>query len=242
MLSFRRLGKARRYEPGQQLLFGITLFGRIVELFPYIVMATQSMEAQGVGRKLRENNLQRGRFHVKYIESYNPMNGQSQKVYQAGKPCVDAPTFSVTASDVAERASALPTDKVTLNFLTPTRISLHEKPIHHAAFLPIIQRLLERLTALEQVYGVQEGQSPADNWRDLVQLAAEVSCLADGTAWEELSSYSSRTKSKSPIGGFQGSATFAGDLTPFRELLVWGELIHVGKNAVKGNGWYKIVG
>ena len=36
-------------------------------------------------------------------------------------------------------------------------------------------------------------------------------------------------------------ATFVGDLAPFRELLAWGELIHVGKSAVKGNGYYKIV-
>jgi len=33
---------------------------------------------------------------------------------------------------------------------------------------------------------------------------------------------------------------FAGDLTPFREILLWGELIHVGKSCVKGNGWYKV--
>ena len=44
-----------------------------------------------------------------------------------------------------------------------------------------------------------------------------------------------------PIGGLQGKVTFVGDLEPFRELLTWGELVHVGKSAVKGNGWYKIV-
>jgi CRISPR-associated endoribonuclease Cas6 len=42
--------------------------------------------------------------------------------------------------------------------------------------------------------------------------------------------------------GFVGQATFFGDLTPFRELLVWGELVRVGKGAVKGYGWYKIAG
>jgi hypothetical protein len=43
-----------------------------------------------------------------------------------------------------------------------------------------------------------------------------------------------------PIGGIVGKATFVGNLGPFRELLVWGELIHVGKSCVKGNGWYVI--
>ena len=43
-----------------------------------------------------------------------------------------------------------------------------------------------------------------------------------------------------PLSGFLGCATFAGDLAPFLELLIWGELIHVGKSCVKGNGWYRI--
>jgi CRISPR-associated endoribonuclease Cas6 len=57
---------------------------------------------------------------------------------------------------------------------------------------------------------------------------------------EEVKSYSNRQKRSTPIGGLVGTATFQGDLTPFLDLLVIGELIHVGKNAVKGGGWYKI--
>jgi hypothetical protein len=43
------------------------------------------------------------------------------------------------------------------------------------------------------------------------------------------------------MSGITGQITFTGDLSPFRDLLAWGELIHVGRSAVKGNGWYKIV-
>ena len=42
------------------------------------------------------------------------------------------------------------------------------------------------------------------------------------------------------VGGLVGQDTLAGELAPLRELLVWGSLIHVGKNAVKGDGWYTI--
>jgi hypothetical protein len=43
------------------------------------------------------------------------------------------------------------------------------------------------------------------------------------------------------MGGFAGQAVFTGALSPdLRELLAWGEIIHVGKNAVKGDGWYTI--
>src|SRR5947208_10757169 len=117
------LGSARRYEPGSQLIFGITLFGSIVQFFPYIIMAINVLETKGLGRKLNENHGQRGRFKIKQIESYNPMSGQRQAVYQAGKPLVGVPTLSVTPGDVSARAAALSAEQITIDFLTPTRLT-----------------------------------------------------------------------------------------------------------------------
>src|SRR5260370_420878 len=130
-----------RYEPGSQFLFGITLFGSIIQLFPYLIMASRVLESAGMGRKLDENRGQRGKFKIKQIESYNPINDERQIVYQEGKPRVDVPAVTVTTADVSQRAQSLPTDKITLNFLTPTRILSKEKLVHHAAFLPLVQRL-----------------------------------------------------------------------------------------------------
>jgi CRISPR-associated endoribonuclease Cas6 len=231
---------AQHYEPGEQLIFGITLFGSIVQFFPYIILATKSLESNGLGRKLNENQGQRGRFKIKQIESYNPVSAERQVIYKAGKPLVEAPTLSVTSMDVSIRAAALPAKRITINFLTPTRILFKEKLVHHAAFRPLVQRLLERLTALERAYGIEEALGLTGRWRELVELADQIECSDDSTRWEELQSYSRRLLHTTPIGGIQGEATFEGDLAPFHELLVWGELIHVGKNAVKGNGWYRI--
>jgi hypothetical protein len=75
----------------------------------------------------------------------------------------------------------------------------------------------------------------------LLELAEEVQCSEDATYWRELDSYSRRQQRSTPISGLLGQATFVGNLAPFRELLVWGELIHVGKNCVKGSGWYTIL-
>lgn len=233
-------GRSRRYQPGSELIFGITLFGNIVQFLPYIIMAATTLEASGLGHKLEENHGHRGRFKIKQIESYHPVKAERQVIYQSGKLLVDVPTLSVTGTDVSVKAASLPNDKITIDFLTPTRLIYQEKLVHHAAFYPLVQRLLERLTALEQLYGVEEGQSPTKCWRELVQLAKEVECAEDMTRWQELHSYSSRARHVSAIGGIQGRAIFIGDLTPFRELLAWGELIHVGRNTVKGNGWYRI--
>src|SRR6266568_4879494 len=174
-------GGTRRYETESQLLFGITLFGSIVQFFPYIMMAATALEAKGLGHKLEENRGQRGRFKIKKIESYNPLSSERQVIYEAGKPLVGVPTLSVTSTDVSTRAAKLPTDKITINFLTPTRVTDHKQLVHHAAFRPLVQRLLERLTALEEAYGVEEGQSITSRRRELVRLAEAVQCVEDVT-------------------------------------------------------------
>lgn len=63
---------------------------------------------------------------------------------------------------------------------------------------------------------------------------------ADSTRWVELDSYSTRRNARAPLSGLVGRVTFCGDLAPFMRLLVWGHVMHVGKETTKGNGWYKI--
>jgi CRISPR-associated endoribonuclease Cas6 len=232
---------ARFYAPGERLTFGLTLFGGIIQLLPYIMLSLNALEAAGLGKRMQEQDGRRGRFKVKQVESYHPLSGERQVIYRAEKAQVGISTLAVTTADVKAKATALAKEKITLNFLTPTRIKDQEHPIRHAEFRPLIHRLLERFSTLRVEYGNGREQS-FDERKYYVDLAQQVQCIEDTTYWEKLSSYSRRTRQHTAIGGIMGRATFAGDLVPFRELLVWGELIHVGKNAVKGNGWYRIEG
>ncbi len=237
------LGNARRYERGETFAFGLTLFGTIIQLLPYIVLSLNALEECGLGRKLPENKGQRGTFQIQSIESYHPITGERQSLYQAGKAIAQAPTLAVTPQDVTKKAAALAPEQVTLDFLTPTRLVDRDQLVRHAAFRPLILRLLERLSALEAAYGEPGDEEASQHGlyaHDLVRLAADVACKKDETTWEEVQSYSNRQHRLTPISGFLGKATFIGNLQPFADLLVWGELTHVGKNAVKGNGWYKI--
>jgi len=239
------LGTARRYEQGETFAFGLTLFGTIIQLLPYIVLSLNTLEACGLGRKLPENKGQRGTFRIQQIESYHPITGERQSLYQAGKAVAQAPTLAVTPKDITIRASTLASEHVTLDFLTPTRLVDRDQLVRSAAFRPLILRLLERLSALEAAYGEPREGHEEDLQRlsypyDLGRLAADIVCKKDETTWEEVQSYSQRQRRLTPISGFRGKATFVGDLSPFADVLVWGELTHVGKNAVKGNGWYKI--
>ena len=42
------------------------------------------------------------------------------------------------------------------------------------------------------------------------------------------------------MGGLVGEVTLEGELGPFLPWLVWGTLVHVGKDAAMGNGQFRL--
>jgi len=68
-----------------------------------------------------------------------------------------------------------------------------------------------------------------------------VRVVENGLRWEEVWSYSTRRRGESPTSGLLGTvALHAEDWSPFWPYLLWGQFTHVGKDAVKGNGWYGV--
>jgi hypothetical protein len=123
-----------------------------------------------------------------------------------------------------------------IRFLTPTRLVDGGRLVRRPDFRILMQRLLERLSALAR----QFCDTPlALDFGGLIHQAEAVQLVADDTRWVELESYSTRLGRATPLGGFIGQATFAGDLAPFLPWLLWGQFTHVGKDAVKGNGLYQ---
>jgi hypothetical protein len=227
-----------RFQPGDIMQFGLALFGSSAALFPYIVMAMPVFEAQGLGRKLPELRHQRGRLQVDAIDAVSSLTNARQPLYRRDVAQAQAPGLPITAEEVQTAAAALPTDQLTLRFHTPLRLTDQKHLVQQIALRPLIQRLMRRLDDLSITFGTG---SLALDWQWYLDQAEHVQVVDDQTCWVDVVSYSSRQRRRTPIGGLVGSATFAGDLTHLRELLVWGSLIHVGKNAVKGDGWYSIV-
>jgi len=226
-----------RYEPGETIMFDLVLMGQAADLFPYIIMAVREMEYGGLGRKLPENNWKRGRIQLLKIEAVHPLHGTRQLLYNAGVS-VQFPGAQVRAEHVQTYAASLSPDALTLRFHTPLRLIDNGRLVQQIALRPLVQRLMRRLDDVCQAYG--DGPLSLD-FRALLEQAERVRVVNNRTRWLDLAGFSSRQGRSLPIGGLVGQATFVGDLTHLRELLVWGSLIHVGKNAVKGDGWYTIV-
>lgn len=232
------LSGARAYAPGETLTFQVGLIGAAAQLFPYLVMAAQLLERGGLGKRVAVNGHRRGTLRVQQIVAVQPLSGAVQPLYQAGQPLVQRPGLPVDAAAVAAGAATLPADRITLHFKTPLRLIDNRQLVKRITLRPLIQRLMRRLDDLARAYG--DGPLALD-YRGLLAVAEQVQTSVDETCWVDLSSYSSRQRTHTPIGGLVGRATFRGDLGPLRELLVWGALVHVGKNAVKGDGWYEIM-
>jgi hypothetical protein len=238
-----------RLEPGQSVQFGLTLLGSAGKLFPYVVMASQVMEQNGLGRALQANGRRRGRFRIEQIEAVHPFTGATALLFTQGHATVHSPELAITFADVAARASDVARETLTLHFLTPTRLTAQGRLLLHPDFLALALRLAERLEQVELAYTTSQQSEQAEDgqragearYQQIKELAASGQTLSDETRWVDVKSYSSRQHRLTPIGGFIGRATFTAPQSPLlRELLVWGEVLNVGKNTVKGDGWYQI--
>lgn len=242
-------------------MFAVTLFGRATSYFPYLALSLRLVEELGMGRPLREHRGRRGRPRIVRIEACQPFTGERELLFEsaddteAPQRATDAsraravrkPTLVITPEMVAARAATLPSERLTLRFTTPMRLVTEGRLLTRPVARVLALRLLERLEALEQEYGAGGGEAELTHdrrqqrFQRVEHLARAVEVVEDQTRWVDVTSYSARQRRFLPIGGFVGQATIAGDLAPLRELLVWGELTHAGKNAVKGDGCFHAV-
>ncbi len=239
-----------RYEPGETLVFGLTLYAHAMQWFPYVVLALQEFESDGLGRKVEQydGRWRRGRLSVREVWAENPLTGERQPVLRQGERMVKVPDVPVTHEQILAQhergwTRAEPaTDRVqlTIRFLTPTRLIErgHLLKPETFAFRPFLQRLLERLEALSEAFCDTPLQV---DFPALLAAAEGVRVVDNRLGWEDVRSYSTRRRAESPIGGLVGRVTLAAeDWTPFLPWLLWGQFTHVGKDAVKGNGWYEV--
>ena len=235
-----------RYEPEDIFSFSIAIIGNAAKLYPYVMRSFLEMEHSTLGHPLSELKQQRGRFSIQTIHAYHPFTGEQQLLWQKGDKQPDKLWLNVTANDVIQRAEQLSNYHVSIDFLTPIRLVTEGRVLKRPDFRVLVLRLAQRLEQVYREYSTdmqEETVAPllGQEWYlSIKSQTNDVHLVEDKTHWVDISSYSQRQKQQMPIGGFIGNASFAGNIAPFRELLVWGEILHVGKNVVKGDGAYHL--
>lgn len=235
------LGGANLFKPGDQFEFGLTLFARSVNFLPYLVIALQQLERDGLGAKSEHTpgRWQRGTLRVREIVALNPLSGQEQSLFKIGERRVQPPDLPVTAAQVAREVGppSQAVRKLRLTFHTPTRLVAGGKPLAYPHFPTLVQRLVERLSSLSREYG---GAELDLDYPALMAEAEAVVMPESRVEWAEVRSFSRRQETDISLGGFVGTATYVGRFERVLPLLTWGQLTHVGKDATKGNGWYSL--
>lgn len=231
------LERRERYAPGERLDFHVVLAGRAITYLPYFVLTFQQMGDAGLGRPLdTPEGRRRGRFVLEEVLALGV--GETLPVYCAADEALRTVDLSAGAAVWHGLAAQWPTDRLTLEFLTPTRLK-HQGEILHAGppFAALVKALLGRVSSLAAFHGERRWETDFRGWID---RAADVRLAQATTQWVDWERYSGRQQQRIAMGGLVGVATYTGDLAPYRALLALGQFTHVGKGAVFGNGWFTV--
>lgn len=126
--------------------------------------------------------------------------------------------------------------RLTLNFLTPTRIAYDGRLGLNLEFHILVRNLLRRLSLLSYFHG--SGKTLDLNFKGIIEKAKDVKVTDRRLGWYDWERYSGRQEQRINMGGFVGETTFEGDLAPFLPFVKAGEVVHVGKGTVFGLGRY----
>lgn len=223
------------YRSGEPLFFGVNLYGDAEQLFPYVCQAVYKIGQIGVG-------YGRGRFLLRRARAVNPFTGQIQVLFDEAR-LRTLPGVPITHEVIAAAVRMWPKNQIRLKWLTPCELTEQKRPARTLHPHILIGRLIERAQLLEMHYTPEPQE--AYLWRELhlnlQERAQAVRLTKDATHWVHVMSGSRRADALKPISGVVGETTYAGELGEMIYWLAWGSVLHVGKNVVKGNGWYEIV-
>jgi hypothetical protein len=209
--------------PGDELVVGLTLFGRAAALLPYFVVALRALADPGLGPT-------RGRLTLVRATAETPSG--PHVVFAEGAPVVRAAPAGVRLPDLLRAGDEQP-GRVDVRFLTPTTLRREGRLVERPSFGDLVCRLRDRVSALAAFFG--DGPLEMD-FAGVAAAAEQVRTVECRTAWERRSRRSARTGEVHEISGFVGEAVYEGELGEWMPLLRLGEALHVGKYAVWGNG------
>jgi hypothetical protein len=218
-------------EAGALLPFQLVLFGSAIRYFPYLLAACRAMGQEGLGPARVRCRLAAGVYAGPDGEEIPLFDGVSQRVLGSQPP---APTVSDWATAPKSEMS-----QSTLRFVTPTRLKHADRYVEGPPpFHVVVRSLLRRVSSLSYFYGGERWEIDYRGWIERAEAVQITQASVHYVDWER---YSTRQGRSMSLGGIVGTVTYTGEVGPFLPLLRLGELVHVGKAAVFGNGRFEVV-
>ena len=223
------------YAPGETMEFGLVLVGRAVEFFPYFVVTFRELGELGIGRG-------RGRYRLSKIQAVHPWRGEQEEVFHGDSAMVKNSRLLVTAEDLRLQVERLQGARsLSLQLITMARLKYEDDLTDRLEFHVLVRALLRRLSTLSYFH---HGVPLELDFRGLIGQAEGIRLVRHQTRWVDWERYSRRQDRRMTLGGLVGEVTYEaeeeGNFDVYLPLLLWGELVHVGKNATFGLGQYRI--
>lgn len=218
------LDQEQHIAAGGEVLFGLTLFGTAAELLPYFILTFQELGRCGIGKG-------RGRCTVRSV-STRTQQGHWEEIYDG-----QTGTMKGLHSLHGPTRTCAPASRLTLHFLTPTRLKHRGHLVDQLDFRMLVFHLLKRASELTFFYC--RGAPVQWDFGQALALAAHVQTVDHSLRWVDWERWSNRQRTRMKLGGFMGEVSFAGNLTPFLPLIHLGEVMHVGKGTSCGLGQYR---
>jgi len=225
------LRKKNTVKKGEALLFNIIVAGKALKYIPYLISAIDRMAKNGMGRDKKPFTLmsvKRFTFNIEqpFETVWNKDNTDSIKTSK-----------SHTVADVI--TSSTPHNRVTVQFLTPVKITSQGTTEFPVTFRSFARSLFSRLSAMLEFYS---GITLNADVSEFIKMAATVKTVNDMQKKDRLNRWSSRQKRSVHLYGASGEVTWQGDaVKELWQLLQFGEIFHAGKSTIMGMGRYRLI-
>jgi CRISPR-associated endoribonuclease Cas6 len=220
------------YQPGERLSFGLVLVGRALDYLPYFVFTFRELGRTGLGPS-------RGQFEVAEVHAEGL--DESWCIYRAADGVLHADDGRIRGTDLSAERWEAASGRLTVQFLTPTRIRSDGVMRAEVSFQDLVRALLRRVSSLSYFHC---GAELVVDFKGLIEQAAAVRTVAAQLEWQRQARFSGRQEQWIDAGGVTGSVVYEADnaevLSAYWPLLAVGEWVHVGKGCVMGLGRYQM--
>lgn len=212
------IDKKEHYEKGEEVSFALTLFGETISYFTPIVYAITALGNAGIGKEKIP-------FIIASIE-----NRKGEKILENGNIYMQHITIETLHNYIKERKQNH-TFQGKIKFLSPVTIKYRKEFIRKLQPEAILENINRRIFMLNCF----EGYEMELNRLDLsgLKLCSEKSHPA------VVKRYSNTKQDKMLLHGIEGEIQIDGLNEQLEQMLIAGEILHIGKNTRFGFGKYE---
>ena len=136
------------YRTGDELDFNLILVGKAMDYIPHVILAFEELGKIGIGKN-RGNYRDNGKYKLDKVISTGCDN---ETIIYDGKSHVINDPGMMDSDDILDPSPDLSCNKITLRFLTPTRIKYNGNFIDDLDFAILTRNLLRRLSWLAEIH------------------------------------------------------------------------------------------